>query len=453
MLNYWFCCLLNMSYCVLCFPRSPCTGQVCEVFKASGLCNLLRIDSVCETPTYIDTLVNSALSDTQTVMQSVVNTFSADVDFSRYFEKRVNSSTTAEDIQDAISAELDEAYSYVGILLSFSDKLLALSIVWLCIKSYLYHSSYRTKDKFDNQYVTAQFKKLDEGRRERELPHLLPLKRSERNDLVDVTSLHLSKKEKGYFKFGLSTVILHSIIAGLLMFMDFGLYWLLSKIQEHGDVQIQSSGEAGTDVDIGGTGVVADLVRVLFSEGFQATTAFNTTLDTTICLPDPVKPNDKLAISISILYVLTIVMVLSQAYALRLLRFIAAYYYPEREVERIAFLYGRTLQKRNTLMKMLRDNVRRNKKEKDATNRISVTSYLAIRYPCCRSLFSMCGVQQRECLGCSSPDDGLMVYCCDRSCDGIYCEECAAALGGKCSICEDTINMGTKVPLEDEHKF
>lgn len=424
---------------------------MCEIFNADAVCSLLKINSICATPAYLDNAVNNALLNTRTAMQSVVDTFSADVDFSRYFEKRSNSSTTAEHIQAAISAELDEAYSYVDWILSFSDKLLALSFVWVLFKSYMYHSNYRTKDSYDNQYITAQFKKLDANRSENGQHHLLPLKKNERNRLIDVTAVRLCKSERGYFKFGLSTVCLHSIIAGLLMFIDFGLYWLLSKIREHGDVQIATSGEAGTDVEIGGNGVVADLVRILFNEGFKATSAFNTSLDTTVCLPQPIIPDKNLSIIISVLYFVTILMTLSQAYAQRLLRYIAAYYYPEREVERIAYLYGRTLQKRQSLMKMLCQSVRRNKKEKDAYNKISISSYLTMKYPCCKCLFTCCGLKQTECLGCSSPDDGLLVYCTDQDCDGVYCEECARALQGKCSLCDYTINLG-KVPLDEEQK-
>ncbi|XP_071486816.1 uncharacterized protein [Diadema antillarum] len=427
-------------------------GQVCDVFKASGVCSLLNVGGICQAPAYIDNAVNDALSGTRTAMQSIIDTFDADVDFSRYYERRLNSSTTAEHIQEAIKEELDQAYSYVELVLLYSDKILALSFVWLCIKSYMYHSSYRTKDSFDNQYITAQFKKLDASRKDRGVPSILPLKKNERTRLIDVTSLRLCQSEKGYFKFGLSTVVFHSIIAGLVMFVDFGLYWLLLKIQEHGDVQIETSGELGSDVEIEGTGVVAELVRVLFNEGFQATTAFNTSLDTTICLPEPVKPNHQLAITISVMYIFTIVMVLSQAYAQRLLRYIAAYYYPEREVERIAYLYGHTLQKRQTLLRMLRDKVRINKKEQDASNRISISAYLMRKYPCCKGLFIMCGAKQRQCLGCLSPDDGLLVFCSDQDCEGMYCEECARALNGMCSICDGGIEMG-KVPLEDEHKL
>ena len=431
------------------------SGAVCDIFKPTVVCGFLQIGSICQAPAYLDDVINNALTETTEKIQEAVDAFSADVDFSRYFENRVNSSVTAEDIQEAIAEELDNAYSYISAFLAVSDKLLALSFVWVCIKSYMYYTSYRTKDKYDNQYITSQFKAFDKSRKDRQQLHILPLKKNERKYLIDSTALRLSQKEKGYFKFGLSTVILHSIIAAILMFVDFGLYWLLTKIQEHGDVQIDSVGQAGTGVEIGGTGIVADLIRHLYNEGFQATTAFNTSLDTTICLPVGSEPNHNLAIGISALYSITIIMVLSQAYAQRLLHHIAAYYYPERERERIAYLYGRTLQKRQTLHSLLFAKVRDNKKERDAHNRISIVTYLSLRYPCCERFFKMCGMtNKKQCLGCCSPDDGLMVHCSDRNCDGIYCDECAQSLTGICSICENTINMGVeKVPLEDEHKL
>ncbi|XP_071490920.1 DC-STAMP domain-containing protein 2-like [Diadema antillarum] len=419
---------------------------VCDALNARGACTLRRVEDICQDSAHFDNAVNVAFRATRTVMQSFIDTFNADVDFSRYYERRLNSSTTAELIQEAIKEELNQAYSYVQLVLLYSDKILALSFVWLCIKSYMYRSSYRTKDSFDNHYITAQFKKLDASRKERGVPSILPLKKNERTGLIDVTSLRLCQSEKGYLKFGLSTVIFHSVIAGLLILVDYGLYWLLLKIQEHGDVQIETSSELSSDVEIEGNGILADLVRVLFSDGFQASIAFNTSLDTTICLPQPIEPNYRLAITISVMYIFTILMVLSQAYAQRLLRYIAAY--PEREVERIAYLYGHILQKRQTLVRMLRDKVRINQKEQDAISRIS--AYLMRTFPCCKGLFIMCGAKQRQCLGCLSPDDGLLVFCSDQDCQGMYCEECARALNGTCSICDGGIELG-KVPLEDEH--
>ncbi|XP_071486817.1 DC-STAMP domain-containing protein 2-like [Diadema antillarum] len=416
---------------------------ICTPLRLSGSCSLLDVGRICDAPATIDETVDDALSDVRTALQTVVDTFDADVDFSRYFERRLNSSTTAEHIQEAIQEKLDHAYSYVELVLLYSDKILALSFVWLCIQSYMYHSSYRTKDSFDNQYITAQFKKLDASRKERGVPSILPLKKNERTRLIDVTSLRLCHSERGYFKFGLSTVIFHSIIAGLVLFVDFGLYWLLTTIRENGDVQIETSGELGSDVAIDGNGLLADFIRLFINEGFQAMIAFNASLDTTICLPEPVEPNSWLALTIGILYLCTILMVLSQAYAHRLLRYIAAYYYPEREEERITYLYDRTLQKRQTLASRLHDKIRNNKKEQDASNRISISAYLMRKCPCCKGLFTMCGVkQQRQCLGCLSRDDGLMVFCSDQDCEGMYCEECARALNGMCSVCDDTIDMG-----------
>lgn len=427
-------------------------GDLCNIFDARGLCAILDIDSVCQVPTYVDNAVADSLAGTRRAIQSVINTFSADVDISRQFETNVNQSTTVEKIQEAIQQELDEAYSKIDWVLAISDKLLALTFVWLCIKSYMYHSSYRSKDSFDNQYITAQFKILDSSRKERGASHILPLKKHEKNHLIDATALRLSRTEKQYLTMGLSRVLLHIIIAGILMFMDFGLYWLLSKIQEHGRYEVEVSGGTGANVDIGGTGILSEFVRLLFAEGFQASTAFNTTLNTTKCLPQPSPPNNNLAVAIGFLYATTIIMVLSQAYARRLLRYIAAYYYPERELERTKYLYGRTMQKRQTLKKMLRDAVKINKKERDANERISITAYLARNIPCCKSLLSCCGFKKLQCLGCRCPDDGFLAYCSDTECDGVYCEECARALKGKCTICDDIISLGQK-PKEAEHQF
>ncbi|XP_038057389.1 uncharacterized protein LOC119728981 [Patiria miniata] len=415
--------------------------EVCNLLNfGQEVCGLLRnADGICEAPTLLDDLIDTALKATQGALEDLRRVFDTDVDFETYWENRQNQSQSFESIQGAIQQELEDSLSFLNSAFSIVDKIVALSVLFLLFRSYKYHSKYRTKDRFDNYYVTKEFKLLDEKRQESGRDPILPLKKSERRRLIDLSSVLLSKPEKGLFKLGMVTVLLHVVIAAVLVLADYGLFWLLSLISRHGKVKFEISGGGGTDLTIGGTGVLSQLIQSLFVEGFAAASEFNVSLDTEHCLPNPNPPNENLSIGIGVLYLIAILMVLSQAYALRLRRRIASYFYPERELERINFLYNHTLQRRQNLFKLLKQRIRQTKHEMDVEQRVSFVAYLSAKYPCWRKVFRFLGQEKRVCLGCADVDNGTFKSCGNPDCRGLYCRECLHEIGNTCTLCQEIV--------------
>ncbi|XP_022102122.1 DC-STAMP domain-containing protein 2-like [Acanthaster planci] len=372
-------------------------------------------------------------------LDDVRQLFNTDVDFETYWENRFNRSQTFDSIQAAIQQELEDSFSFLNLAFSVIDKIVAVSIVFLLIRSYQYHSKYRTKDRFDNCYITEEFKLLDERRQKSGREPLLPLKKSERRRLINLSSVSLSKPEKGLFKLGLVTVLLHAVIAAILILADYGLFWLLSLISRHGRVKFEISGGGGTDLTIGGSGVLSKLIQSLFVEGFAAASEFNVTLDTEHCLPNPVPPNEILSVGIGVLYLTALVMVLFQAYALRLRRRIASYFYPEREQERIHYLYNHTLQRRQNLFKLLKQRIRQTKHEMEVEQRVSFVAYLSAKYPFWRRVFLWLGQEKRVCLGCADVDNGTFKSCGNPDCSGLYCRECLHEINSTCTLCQEIV--------------
>ncbi|XP_072035508.1 DC-STAMP domain-containing protein 2-like, partial [Amphiura filiformis] len=279
------------------------------------------------------------------------------------------------------------------------------------------------------------FKELDMKRKERGKNTLLPLKKSEKVRLIDVTSLRLSKPEKGLFKIGLVSLMAHICIATILILVDYGLYWLLLVIRKHGAIQVDLSGESGVKLETFGDSAIANFVRDAFS--FDLDNSFDVSYDNRECLPDGSAPNHVLAVGIGICYLIAIFMVLFQAYALRLRRRIAAYFYPERELERLYFIYNDTLKKRQTLFKFLKDVIKQKKKEHDATQQLSIRVYLAERYPICKKIFKILHISKEQtlCFGCDSDDDGTFKQCESNKCTARYCDECLNVTNNTCTIC------------------
>ena len=401
----------------------------------------------------MDQWVDDAAQRTMQALQDMRLKFDVDVDFVAYWQERLNASRSFQSIQEDVKKELDEKLNYMDLACGIGNKLLALSVLWLCFQSYQYHMKYRTKDRFDNFYITHQFKKLDAKRKEQGRPTLLPLKKSEKVKLVDLTQFSLSKPEKGLFKLGLFTVIMHSLVAGILVLADYGLFALLDLIRRHGQVKSEVSGEQSTNIDIKGNSAIANFIRQTFIDNFEASTVFNSTIDSDLCLPKATPPNEYLSITIGALYLLAILTVLFQAYALRLRRRIAAFYYPERELERLYYLYNHTLHKRQSMANFLQERVKMNQHELEAERRVSFRAYMALRFPRSQKFFRLFGMEKRICLGCANEDeDDTYKTCATPKCPGRYCFECFQEVAGICSLCEGIIEECEEAALLDEIK-
>lgn len=432
--------LLNRQRFFFTFDLSPffnLTAGACEILNVAEACKLLKLDVVCGFPGELNNFIENNLVNILMQLQRLHDMFVVDINFDVYWENRQRLNGSVKAVQEAVRQELRQSHDIIKQIFSVSDKILALSLVWLAIRSYNYYWKFCTKDKFDNFYITSAFKKMDEHRKSDRKQSLMPLKKTERRQYVDLGSLKLCKPERGLFKVGLAMVFMHATVALLIVGVDYGLYWLLKVIAEHGEFQYNYEAQGETNLDIGGTGIVSEFVRWMFVEGFNASNAFNFTIDTTECLPNPTQPNRNTAIAIGVLYVFTLLTVLCQAYMLRLRRFIANYYYPEREIERTLYLYNEILNRRNNLLRLLRRFMKQKKKEADHQNQISINAYLMRRYPCWGKLMRKLGCYNKYCQGCREKNKyGNFKHCSDRACECIYCAECAREAGSVCACNE-----------------
>ena len=437
------------------FQISVLTDVVCDLFKelskiTTALCRgySTGAQTICAVPQFVNDGVTIVVDE----IGDITDQFTTDIDFTAFYDSRGNQSSTFESIQQAIEDDVNDALVVVEHFISILDKLLALSVVYLLFKTHMYHTAYRTKDKFDNFYITEQFKILDDERKKKGKKTLLPLKKSEKVRLIDVTSFRLSKPEKGLFKLGLVTLVSHICIASILILVDNGLYWLLQVIRKHGSIQVDLSGESRVQLEISGESALSAFISEIFGDGFGYNTDFDVSYDNTRCLPVGSEPNHALAAGIGICYIIAIFMVLFQAYALRLRRRIAAYFYPERELERLYFIYTDTLRKRQTLFKFLKDAIKQKKKENDLTQKVSLRIYLADRYPTLKKIFKILHItsETKMCFGCDSEDDGKLRQCEGIKCTGLYCEECLNVMNNSCSICgEKFSNEEIYATIED----
>ncbi|XP_071945224.1 DC-STAMP domain-containing protein 2-like [Antedon mediterranea] len=420
----------------LCAPLGI-TDVFCETVKiGTGLCQL---------PTLGDDIFDILIIDgIEEAVEELVDMFEVNVDFvPTWQDALVNFTGDPKAIAEKISAKLEDTFGTFDILILFLDRLVAFSVVYLLYRSYRYHSNYVTKDKFDNFYITKEFRKVDKNRRENGKEFVLPLKKYEKKTMIDVTTLSLSHPEKGSFKIGLASVILKALITAIIILVDYGFYWLLTVIESlYKEINYSASGGGDLSYNIEGDGLMADFARNLYGEGPQDSNTYEIQSQAQKCIPKPFKPEDNTAIIIGVLYGVIILTVLFQAYALRLRRWIASYYYPEREQARTMYLYNKTLRKRKTLWSILKQTIKENRREQVEAERISFRAWLATHNKLCGIIFAN---KMHVCLGCATGENESFYICETPRCSGAYCGECLEQVGSLCTLCGDPIDIESGV--------
>ena len=222
-----------------------------------------------------------------------------------YHNTRTNASMKIYMLRHKVQQDFAQRTANFHFVISIMKKILPIAIFILVYVSYDHVKNYVSKDTYDNVYVTPQFKSLDQKRSEVAGESILPLKRYERNYLIDTSITELSPPEEGLYRIGLCVMFLHLTISFLCYFFDYILYWILALTRKHGEIEYDFSGRDSLEYVIEGGGVISDLIRV-FLKGFHPANLFGYTLDTHHCMPRPVAPSIFILLSLFILYFILI---------------------------------------------------------------------------------------------------------------------------------------------------
>ncbi|XP_013397132.1 DC-STAMP domain-containing protein 2 [Lingula anatina] len=435
-----------------CRAKLSIASGVCEVVNVGQLCTPLNtntVNRVCESPKVVDQAINIAIGKTKEALDDFQNFFVFDVAFGNILSASANTSKTVTDIHEAVKAEFKASTNWIMQVVHILGVLFSFSVLLLFFQSYFYLKQYLKKDKYDNIYITHKFKYLDEKRKTQGKETILPLKKREKKYLTDTTSLWFSPAEKSQLFVGLVSVLIHAIMAGTVCFFDYALYWLLSVISKHGNVDFEVSGKQEVNFSIEGHGILAHFFRT-FIQGFQSNNNYNSSVSTTVCLPEASAPKLGIDIAILVIYIIAILLVFLQAYALRIRHKIVAYFYPERELSRIIYLYNQTMHKRKGILKALADKLKRDNKTDISKKNISITETLAVKIPCLKTIFQVTGVKKTLCISCATGEArGDMYKCPTVRCPGVYCRECYVDLKQGCPICDKMLIADEVVHPDD----
>ena len=279
-------------------------------------------------------------------------------------------------------------------------------------------------------YITAQFRGLDQKRSEVAGDNLLPLKRYERNYLVDTSSSDLSAPEDGLYRAGLCVLILHLGISFCCYMFDYILYWVLALVRKHGHPGFDVTGRESLDFVVTGEGVIVDLLNI-FLKGFHPGHWFGFTAKNHACLPQPLAPSVLNLLVIFTMYFVLILTILLKAYILRFRNKVTGFFYPEREKARIVHLYNVILNQRSRMPHLLHQRVKINHREHSIQEQVSFCHQVSARCAPCRVFL----YSSSRCLVCDTMEDQTFRDCETDKCQGVYCSECFEDLGRMCPLC------------------
>ena len=298
-----------------------------------------------------------------------------------------------------------------------------LSLLYLLFSCWLYRFRFLNILSYDNVYATELLKRYDRHCSEYGSTQLFPLRPREKVKIIDSVSLFMSPIERKAFFISLVIFMVQCIITLVLYVADWILYTFMEIIIRN----VNESDNAWNDT----------ITYRVDSIDFELNIPFS--FDAKRCLVVPRKVSYNSVIILVIVHVILGLAVLSQAYCLRFRHAIAAYFYPERNSERIQYLYNKLLRKREKSKMTLKFQFPFRKI--NSVKIIQIVPEPVEEVPVKQSFPSVLrklGFFRRYCLVCGFPENSEFKKCNNfPSCSSIYCSSCFDDINKVCFVCRD----------------
>ncbi|XP_066428612.1 E3 ubiquitin-protein ligase DCST1 [Eleutherodactylus coqui] len=312
-------------------------------------------------------------------------------------------------------------------------KMSYISIIMSCIFIFIFTSAFRYTIKYntnihhDNKYITTYFRQIDAHRRKLRKKYLLPLRNREKANVVFPFSLCLQKTETGT----LMMELLQSIPCFILLILSICLDRLLIHIFQVIHKYVRDSSvsiiEHKLNIVVRGDTIISRLLQETI-DAFNSTFRVDKLDDKKICLRNPTILSFTDYVNCCLPTVGLLSLCFLQAYAQRLHRVIASYFFPKREKIRVISLYNFCVRKRKLDLHQLHLEVMRKCKSRQLRER----SFWGRFRKCCRWTRL---VFPWRCIVCNAKKTRESHECRTPGCGTIYCHECWWEMQQFCWAC------------------
>ncbi|XP_065924882.1 E3 ubiquitin-protein ligase DCST1 [Magallana gigas] len=345
--------------------------------------------------------------------------------------------TMAEEMRKGAMHEFSKRQKLTEFFLTLLKRTLAFTFILVFISSYKYNKRYLSDFQFDNMYITPYFRHIDARRMYQKKRRLLPLKKFERGQVVYPKTMKLMKSEKKKLSKGTFMIIMRCMVSALIIVSAKVLYEVMDIIEKNSHVTYRQQGIHHIEVKVAGKGFMSHIVR-LFLRAFNQKHSVDTVSTNFECLPYGTPLPIMHVVRIYLVYVLVWVLMLFQAYGLRLRRVICSFFYRKREKKRILFMYNELLKKRKGFLKHLRKKVLKEAKKFQLSRDSSILSAFAQTFPRLAFLVKCFQRSKKTCLVCGDVEKKKMVEfvpCPTPGCNFSYCPECWVDCRNQCYAC------------------
>ncbi|NWS78438.1 DCST1 ligase, partial [Crotophaga sulcirostris] len=235
---------------------------------------------------------------------------------------------------------------------------------------------------------------------------LLPLRRVEVSAVVFPCRLAVQFPEWTNVVVELLECIPPLLLLLLTFSLDHVLFTMLSIIQHHSYTQYSFYSSHHLAVHVPGQSMMARLLR-------NAIGALNTSSETQLetsniaCLPQPRAMTREQYVRTCMPLAVLVLLCLVQAYAYRLRRVIAAFYFPKREKSRVLYLYNKMLQQRQSFIHRQKQRIAQRAREPPGLGTLLLR-----------------GWRRRSCTLCGEPRTPWHHRCPAAACGTWYCGQC-----------------------------
>ena len=433
------CCMAKTDLYFFCRSKRGILKYVCVIFDVgSAICSLVgAVSFACKPLKFMANLFTDLTGGIVKILGSVENFFrfkiKSNLDISGSINISKNASTVVTEIQEDLFSRTQPILDFFTSL----NNILILSLLFLFFKSLFYVKNYRTKDRYDNIYITGAFEKFDEECKKKGYKTVLPLKEREKTKYIFTRSKVLSMIEVMRLKKGLVKFGYHMVISALVFGFDFVLFYVLRLLSDYADMALTVEGLNIVQIDVQGRGFLSGILRFMVNN-MNLNSTYNVTFNFTTCLPKPNQPDYSTAVGILFLYVIALFCTLLQGYGKRVRRKIASSFYPEQEVARIHYLHEKIIHGRLTFRAWMKELVFRRRKEHGVMERVTLRGFLASRFRCFEMFCSCLLPVRRACNCCDALARSGMVFrkCLNKRCNAVFCGECFAQMKNHCFVCE-----------------
>ncbi|XP_048251270.1 E3 ubiquitin-protein ligase DCST1-like isoform X1 [Haliotis rufescens] len=420
---------------IMCLPLK--LTVICEIVRvmpgAIGLdCNSMEV-------------VNPGVGETYTASRDMIDNmdegFSVNMQYKVVADTEALDYTRAEEARKATMYEFSKRRDAMEFVMTLFQRVLAFMFLFIFFRSYRYEKNYLTDFKYDNIYITKYFRHIDFRRKQQGKTVLLPLKKIEENKIVYPTSRKLMATEKSKLVKGTVHLLFRALVTGIVIMMDFLLFWVLDVIRRHSRVDYKQQGKHRVSINVEGRGFISEIVR-MFLLTFNSEHEIHHLTTNADCLPSPTKVDTRIIISIYSIYVSVWVFMYFEAYGLRLRRQICCFFYRKREKRRVLYMYNDMLKKRKGFLRQMRHKVRKQVKAGSLSHPTGVLSALVQEFPRCCKCLERFAKAKPTCLICEDPKNNDFHDCETEGCKFTYCKDCWLDVKKKCYACQKTHGGG-----------